>query len=568
MNYINQTQNKTETKNPWQALIQTSVLGSGRRDAALDIDGPIGELLAGCEANRREIDTRENQILTALAAVSIARRAGQTGLDAELLPPAPPICPPPSGEFSSFRSLTLLNQILADQAKGGEARRQSLLGDWLNFCNDAGRTIMPSHLPRIIETLGNTSDLHSRLFACGGPALTWLIAQNPNWQESYKSSLGTADVSELSESEVQDLILGLELGVESERHSALILLHKYAPEAALASLRSLWEKEPIEIKLGFVRIIGRDRKAIDEDFLEEFALNDRRNEIRKAAAEYLVTLPGSRLTVRMEARAAAFIAGAENLSEKAYGEAAGAIKSLVITLPEAFDKAMAKDGIDENLSIDSRVGQKAAWLYQVIASVNPSFWPRHTGLSPEQFVDMVLKDKDWSLPVVLGLLSACARFRDSAMQDAIIARDEIHLSETLPGRAFLYSLPQEKFENLVLQKLPRWLPGNKQSAPRLDIWYYLELVDCQWSENFSQTLAKFIIKELREKVPVFGHTFYSNATVFGLRMHVGAASLLASINLAYEEVDTWTRNGLERFIDNVKLREEIRRSFLEEPDNE
>ena len=548
-----------ESKNPWQALIQTSVLGSGRRESALKIDGPVGELLAGCESNRREIDTRENQILTALAAVSVARRAGQVGLDAKFLPPAPPPCPPGTGAYCSYRSLTLLNQILADQAKGGEGRRQSLLADWLSFCHEADRLVLPAHLPRLLEVLGSVGELHTQLLACGGPALTWLIDQNPSWQQSYKGVLEGKDLDGLEASEITSLITALELGEESERQSALIRLHKFAPEAALDCLKALWEKEPVEGKLAFVRIIRRDRKALDEDFLEEYALSDRRKEIRKAAAEYLATLPASRLAARMQERAASILKGAEG---------GAAISSLQLTLPDVFDKAMARDGIDENLSIDSRIGQKAGWLYQIVSSISPAFWLSHSGLTAEQFIALVLKDSEWSLPVVLGLLSACARFRASAgpMQEAIIARDEIHVSETLPGRAFLLSLPQDKFENLVLQKLPRWIPGDKTVAPRLDIWYYLELVDCQWSEEFSQTLAKFIIKELREKVPVFGHTFYSNATVFGLRMHVSAASLLASINLAYEEVDTWTRNGLERFIDNVKLREEIRQSFLEEPE--
>ena len=62
-------------------------------------------------------------------------------------------------------------------------------------------------------------------------------------------------------------------------------------------------------------------------------------------------------------------------------------------------------------------------------------------------------------------------------------------------------------------------------------------------------------------MPVFGHTFYSNAANFGLHIHVGAGSQLDDLNLAQAEVDTWTRNGLERFIDTLKLRHEIYKSF-------
>ena len=72
---------------------------------------------------------------------------------------------------------------------------------------------------------------------------------------------------------------------------------------------------------------------------------------------------------------------------------------------------------------------------------------------------------------------------------------------------------------------------------------------------------KFIIKECREKVPVFGHTFYSNASIFALRMHISAGELIEQIAINSEMTDVYRRNALERMSETVKLRYEIFQSF-------
>ncbi|MBS1998500.1 MAG: hypothetical protein JSS86_19380, partial [Cyanobacteria bacterium SZAS LIN-2] len=105
---------------------------------------------------------------------------------------------------------------------------------------------------------------------------------------------------------------------------------------------------------------------------------------------------------------------------------------------------------------------------------------------------------------------------------------------------------------------------DRRTAPRLDLWYYLEMVDFQWSESFSREILRFIIKEIRERVPIFGHTFHSNAAAFGLRIHPSAGANLEELNFAQQELDIYTRNGLERFVDNLKLRYEMQKSFEEE----
>ncbi|MBU6450617.1 MAG: hypothetical protein KGS72_02485 [Cyanobacteria bacterium REEB67] len=543
----------TAKRNVWQEMIQTCVLGSARRAPDLTLSGTTGEVLADLEAALEASGcTKEEKILTALTTLSIARRSGQKALDASSLPAPPPAVALERSDtraFCSHYSINLLNHILADQAKGSEARRLKLIRDWLTFCRDAERLVMPAQLPRLLELLKNMTDLHQLLADCGGHYLQWLLPQNADWFETYK------DVSSFNSAEHESperLIAEIELGADRDRQLAFQRLRKIDRRAqtkqAIDCLQTLWEKESVEQKMTFLKALSAELSMNDEPFLEEVVLADRRKEIRLAAAGLLIKLPQSRLIARMRERAEGMI-----------GQSA---KVLEIDLPAEFDKTMARDGIEETINVDSRIGQKAGWLYQIVSLVDPTYWQERHGLSPSAFLKHVLSSGAWSLPMVLGLLNACALYSNEQFQQAIIDEEAIHLTESQAGQAFLKALPTEQLEKLILARLPKWAQTDRKSAPRLDLWYYLELVDFHWSETFSQALLLFIIKEIREKVPVFGHTFYSNATNFGLRAHVEAGRLLEEINLAEAEIDTWTRNGLERFIDTLKLRFEMRQSFL------
>jgi hypothetical protein len=86
-----------------------------------------------------------------------------------------------------------------------------------------------------------------------------------------------------------------------------------------------------------------------------------------------------------------------------------------------------------------------------------------------------------------------------------------------------------------------------------------EQVDFNW-KNFTREIMKFIIKECREKVPVFGHTS-QQCPAFALRMHISAGELIEQIATNSEMTDVYRRNALERMSETVKLRYEIFQSF-------
>lgn len=525
---------------PWQELIQTCVLGSNRRQPTISTSGGLGELLARLEGHSEE------KILMALAATSVAIRTGQLPLKAADLPAAPTPCTDETRKLCGSYSLTLLNHVFGDQSKGGEQRKRKLIMDWLSFCSAAGQRIVPEYLPRLIDFAGQNRELLMLLEECGGKHFRWLLSLNKDWKKAF-DSVSPSSIN------VEALVEQIEIGHDEERLDAFYILREVAPERARQCLEALWDKESVVQKGALLTLMKRGLSMDDEPFLETVALEDKRKEVRTRAAGLLVALPQSRLMQRMQERASQYLSKGGN-------------GKLEVNLPAEFDKDMARDGIEENLpgGFDSRIGQRAGWLYQTLSNVDPAFWLARFGLDCDRFLKLVLASDEWALPLTLGLLNATTNSKNHLFQDAIIACEEIHLTESEAGRTFLKTLPPAKLEHLIAKKLPRWAQTDRRTAPRLDLWYYLEMVDFQWSESFSREILRFIIKEIRERVPIFGHTFHSNAAAFGLRIHPSAGANLEELNFAQQELDIYTRNGLERFVDNLKLRYEMQKSFEEE----
>jgi hypothetical protein len=129
----------------------------------------------------------------------------------------------------------------------------------------------------------------------------------------------------------------------------------------------------------------------DETLLER-ALDDRRKEVRDAAAGLLVRLPGSAYQARMVDRARA-------------GVSIGDGGALVIMPPAECDKSMRRDGIVAKPP--SGVGARAWWLEEVLALAPLSTWPGPAA----EFVARAVPD-DWASIVHRGLARAAAAHRD------------------------------------------------------------------------------------------------------------------------------------------------------------
>ena len=532
-------------KSPFYELTETAILGTDRKPLnRIMASGDLGQTIADLSLKEglEQSQSPERILLDQLTTLSIARKAGS---HARIFENTIAACPDEKKQKVSERSLALLVQILALETRGSELRPSKMIADWLIFCAEANQRVPDEFVPRLLGLGKNLGDLHPLIEQCCGEHFAWLIALNQEWNTAYKKS--TQEQSAEADRR-QALVNIFETALQKERYSALCQLRTLAPQEALAALSSAFEKESFDSKILFLKALNTALSLSDEPFLEEVALTDRRKEVRTQAAALLCLIAESRFQQRMIARAEQYLS--YNSSNKQF----------VVSLPDKIDDSMSRDGIIENLSLDSRLGQKATWLSQILSLVPTSHWQKRFKLSAVEILKTATSSSEWSLALTLALINSAAKFGEVEIQKAILECSEIHLTDSQSGLLLLKALPHTLLENLILQKLPSWSQKSEQ-APRLDLWYYLEQVDFNWSENFTREIMKFIIKECREKVPVFGHTFYSNASIFALRMHISAGELIEQIAINSEMTDVYRRNALERMSETVKLRYEIFQSF-------
>ncbi|CAN5601492.1 hypothetical protein BH11CYA1_BH11CYA1_28740 [soil metagenome] len=534
-----------QTKNsPFYELTETAILGTDRKPLnCILASGDLGQTISDISLRDDGGQSQPERILIdQLTTLSIARKAGS---HAKIFTDLMTVCPSEKQLRVSERSLALLVQILALETKGSELRPSKMVAEWLFFCAAAKQRVPEEFVPRLLSLGKNISELHSLIEQCCGEHFAWLLSLNQEWYGAYnRHEYTTLEGSQ----QVASLINVFETAELKERHLALQALRQVSAEQGLNVLKLSFEKETFDSKILFLKALSVGLSISDEPFIEEIALADRRKEVRLQAAAQLCLIEGSRYQQRMIERANLYL----DYDKKE--------KQFIINLPDKVDESMTRDGIVEVLTLDSRLGQKATWLCQILSLVPASHWQKRFNLSAKEIVQTAMASSEWSLALSLALLNSAAKFAEVEIQQAILDSGEIHLTDSQSGLLLLKALPHTILENLILQKLPSWSHQSEQ-APRLDLWYYLEQVDFNWSEHFTREIMKFIIKECREKVPVFGHTFYSNASIFALRMHISAGELIEQIAINSEMTDVYRRNALERMSDTVKLRYEIFLSF-------
>jgi len=304
--------------NGWDELVAAALVGTARRPPpavplpAVDVaDDPEAGALAGG------------------AALGLYRQAGwRPPVDPGPLPPPSPAedrprCSPAAAER--------LDAIL-------DGRFRPVLREWLALVAAAKQLVPPDRLPALLDLATAAPSVREAALAVIGHRGRWVAALNPPWAWA-----GAADGTRWT------------TGSRAARRLLLARIRAEDPDAARALVESTWTTESGEDRAVFVGALASGLSMADEPFLEA-ALDDRRKEVRQAAAELLWRLPESRLARRMAARARALVG-----------------PDLTITLPAEVDPAMVRDGVVAKPPAGT--GARAWWLHQVIAATPLDVWP-------------------------------------------------------------------------------------------------------------------------------------------------------------------------------------------------
>jgi hypothetical protein len=445
----------------WQDLLTTAVVGSERRPPTLPAAGDaVGDLLSGLDRS-----DAEGTLLGAVAALSVYRRAGRSPepmaqpLPEPCVPDDLPACSPVAGRH--------LAVILSGE-------RRDVLPEWLNALAAAGKRVIDERLPDLLDLGWRDAALRPAIEAVLGARGRWLAALNPDWGYarpiSGRASEGPDDST-------------WETGDRAARLSLLQSLRGRDPAWARGLLKSTWSEETHADRAAFLSTFEVGLTMDDEPFLEE-ALGGTRKEVRSVASDLLARLPESRLCQRMAERLRPLLSF--EAARKRLGLTRG--PRIEVTLPEACDKDMRRDGIEPTPR--GGVGQKAWWLMQMIAAVPPALWTATWGATPAELIAAAARN-EWKAVLLEGWRLAALRHRDADWASALLSA-RLDKSPDLDVHGLIPLLPTSDREAFALRALDA--PAGARRGEHLGL---LTLLECRhpWSAQLTRAVLNRVRRD-------------------------------------------------------------------------
>lgn len=409
----------------WQELLSTALVGTGRsKPANLSTGSGLDSLWETLEADL------EGTLLAKAVGLYLFRQSGAKPATTQLSGPLPAQADP--RKRLSRRSQGHLKRMLR-----GDLRE--VLPEFLAAVYRADLAIPPSLLPALLDCPNNPEQQLAVALVLG-PRGQWLAKQNPEW-DWVGSNHSTPE---------QDW----ETGSGLQRIEALRQLRQTDPQKALGLLKSSWPSETPENRAEFLGSLETSLSIADEEFLETI-LDDKRKEVRKAAADLLARLPQSRLVARMTERVKALVHLEIPKPKGLIGRLVGTTGplSLQVNFPESCDKAMQRDGIEQK-NVPYGMGEKTWWLVQMVGMVPLKHW----GL-PADWIAAVNGESS----ALLGAWSeAAVRYGDTEWAEALLEHALVSGNRNvLLHRLFDVLSPEQSQPMLIeaLEKYPDFIRG-------------------------------------------------------------------------------------------------------------
>ena len=491
-------------------LLTTALLGTEHQPLPeLRCDGQLGTYLENLQVQSTNLN-REQCVLHAAALVHVHSRAEMIldKFDGELPPVAPDDDMPPI-------PLKACSHLIAMIEYNNE-----LIDEWLEMVVAQGRRIRNEYLVQALVVGTQMPVLQGLLKATVGRRGAWLAQFNKEWKYvTDESQLPTWGYIEDKWS----------TGSQEKRELVLRAARKLDRERGLALLIATWKEESTETRTAFLKCLEGEVSIVDESFLEETALNDKRKEVRTEALELLHLIPESRYRQRARTRAFAAL----NLVSAPPAKGIAALnpfradeKTFEVNIPETADKEMIRDGIVAK-SNDTRLGEKAFILRQLVAAVDPSEWCQRFGISYDNLI-VAAQKSDWRLAILLGLEAASIAFSNEATAKAHLL---IGSCEDPSGLAATLSNTERENVLTILFEANKFLPPSpRQQGDYLTLRAVLESTE-RWSLTFSKTVVQVQRNYLKPRSPdFFNIDYFINATAWRLD-----TSLIPEINSIYTE---------------------------------
>ena len=513
-----------------QQLLKIGTARAGRPPASLG--APLDGLLpAGADPDAA--------LWLSLGALDLWERSGFIAPDQPAPRPAAPApaetlrpCPP--------RAQTILSLLLQGAHPAG------LEAEWLRQLHGHGGHVPPHTLPKLLDLATRQPALRPPLLPVLGERGRWLARLQPEW--AWAGGDADADASLW------------DTGTPEQRVAALRDWRARDPQAARVALDAAWRSETPEQRPALLAALTVGLGPDDEPFLEA-ALDDRRKEVRTAAQRLLARLPGSQLAQRMT----------ERLMPLLHMSAAGRIE---LTLPAANDAAMRRDGI--GAASHHGLGEKAGWVVDMLAAVDPAFWPRHVEGTPRACL-VAAEHSEFAAVFVRGWALAVQRHAHDAPTPGVLAWLRDFLAWSVGTRPSLRDAVPDSLLDVAAVHVAHDTNGASSalfdSFP--DKWIgdgfpmrLLARLAAGAPHAWSAALSARALQRLRTgMLPLadMGHPWLVRQMLSGLALVLDPAATAAAeaeLRAAWQPDGEWT-NAINEFFDLARLRHEMILSFQE-----
>lgn len=328
----------------WQDLLTTAILGTDRHSTQVSA---VGSLVSDIMAELDQSDPSQ-YLLSAAALVRSVQQAGRIPdrLINELEISSPPEDLPRCSAAAGARLTNMLEGI-----------NRELIPEWLLLASAARVRVPEEVLPDLFLWAEKNLEQMDLVMAVCGQRGRWL-AERMSGLEHVKTA---AVIGRLTDEQVENF---WQTERKNARRMLLQQLRKADPNRGLALIQSTWKEDGADERKMFLGALIIGLNAGDEAFLES-VLDDSSKEVRLSAADLLARLPSSALVKRQTERVRALL----------HYKPGGFLRKsqLEVDLPEKCAPGMIRDGVEAKRAGRDQ-GEKADWLYQMLAVVPPGVW--------------------------------------------------------------------------------------------------------------------------------------------------------------------------------------------------
>ena len=350
-----------------------------------------------------------------------------------------------------------------------------LIPEFIDGMQTNKKCIPPELLPPLFEKSLKDEILWSQIENRIGERGKWLLPLNPAWSK-LRSDYPIAEWA---------------LGTRELRIALLKKARRTNPKEGLTLLQSTWKADGVKEKAPLLKILSIGLSINDEAFLED-CLNFPRKEIRKIARNLLIQLPASQLHQRIQTELAKLVTFVKKE------------ETIILSLPEASNKALIRDGIDpKKKGASSKV--EVNMLVQMMEIVAPSFWEKHFNASPAQIIKL-FSNSDRSLFLVNAIIKAIALHQSKEWIEAMVQFWYTgYLQENwqaLEMKPIFEAFPNDLFNEVVYKRLQATKVMPDEHAPLMQL---LQIEHQKWSKPVSLIVMQ-LLQDWMRRNPSFSYS--------------------------------------------------------------